>query len=85
MELKYTAKDLEMLNNTLPSAEAFSEKQAELFGEGFCHGLDVLVTQLKCLGYTGQSLHRHGVILGILLAQQKVAEFGESMGWSDWE
>ena len=86
MEINYTAKDLEALNDALPSADAFSAKQAELFGEGFRQGLDILVTRLKCLGYTGQSLHRHGVILGILLAHQKMTNaVDKQMGWSDWE
>jgi hypothetical protein len=68
---EYTAQDLKNLNASLSSAGEFDQAQMRLFEKDFRSALEELTSNLRALGYGASDLHRHGVLLGILLAEHK--------------
>lgn len=80
---KYTKQDILDLSESCPSVEHFAKMQEKLFGEGFVETLEIMTKMLVELNYPLKDLHQHGVLLGILLAEQKVHK--DKSFWSDWE
>jgi hypothetical protein len=83
MRTKYIKQDILYLAELCPSDAHFAKMQEELFGEGFVETLETMTKMLVELQYPLKDLHRHGVLLGILLAEQKHNR--EKTLWSDWE
>jgi hypothetical protein len=80
---KYTKQDLLDLSESCPSDKHFAKMQEKMSGEGFVETLETMTKMLVELQYPPKDLHRHGVLLGILLAEQKSNK--EKTLWSDWE
>jgi hypothetical protein len=83
---KYTTQDIFDLENSLKSSDDILSAQEELFDEEFKEILAKVTERIYNLEYTVQEIHRHGVILGILLAKRKLSPwFNKSVSWEDWE
>lgn len=80
---KYTAQDIFDLENSLKSSGDILSAQERLFGADFRETLAKLTEILYNLDYTTQEIHRHGVLLGILLAEQRAEK--KKVSYSDWE
>jgi hypothetical protein len=76
---KYTTQDIFDLGNSLKSSDDILSAQEELFDEEFKEILAKVTERIYNLGYTTQDIHRHGVILGILMAEQKA--FQTVLNW----
>jgi hypothetical protein len=68
---EYTAQDLIALNNSLTSADDILAAQKRLLDEDFKKTLGELTERIYNMDYTAQEIHRHGVLLGILLVERK--------------
>ncbi len=69
---EYTAQDILDLGESLKSADDILSAQKRLFeGGDFVEILDELTERIYNMGYTVREIHRHGILLGILLAEQR--------------